>query len=656
MKTKKTKNSRNFGFVRVGITSPKCKIADTQYNCEQIEAAFKDLYKQGCAVSISPEMGLCSYTIGDLIYQDILHVNILKNLSRLISSSVGRKMICVVGAPLRISGRIYNCAIIYTNGLILGVVPKTYLPNTGEYYEKRSFTSGRGIVGHELTLCGQKVSFGTDIIFCASDWPDFQIGVEICEDLWSVEPPSGQQSLAGATLLLNLSASNEVVGKSTYRKDLIKHQSARCLAAYAYVSSGPNESTTDMVFGGYGSVCENGIVLAEIERFKFDTSTICVDINIDTLINERTRSSSFMELIPPKMRRVYFETEVIKNPRVLVGRKISKYPFVASDSHSCEAHCEEVFAIQVSSLYKRIIHTNIENLIIGVSGGLDSTLALLVAEKTLQLLGKSSLSIKAITMPGFGTTTNTLQNAKKLCKALSIKIKEIDIKPAVLQHFKDIGHNENNFNIVYENCQARERTQILMDSANIENGIVLGTGDLSESALGWSTFNGDHMSMYNVNVGVPKTLVRYIINWYGKNSSNEYLSSILNDICETPISPELLPPGKDGKVLQKTEDHIGPYELHDFYLFYVVRHHFAPAKILYLAELAFGLEYSKKQHIHWLTIFYKRFFANQFKRSSMPDGPKVGSVSLSPRGDWRMPSDACAEEWLSDIKTILESQ
>jgi NAD+ synthase (glutamine-hydrolysing) len=640
---------RRFGFARVGIVSPECRVADPGFNGERISSAFDYLHSVGCTVALSPELGLSAYSIGDLVYQAALLDAVLATLEDLISASAGRRMLCIVGAPLRVAGRIYNCAIAYSDSRIIGVVPKTYLPNTGEFYDKRTYSSGRNIAGEVINLCGQHVPFGTDLLFCASDWQDFQVGIEICEDLWAVEPPSGRQSLAGATLLLNLSASNEVLGKFAYRRELVRQQSARCLAAYAYVSSGPGESTTDMVFGGYGSICENGSLLSELDRYQFASSSIAVDVDIERLVHERTRSTSFMDIVAPSMRRVQFEIDPAGEPGPLVGREITKFPFIPTDVKGQNSNCEEIFSLQVAALAKRLKHTGAEHVVIGVSGGLDSTLALLVAIRTVESLGLTRSNVIAVTMPGLGTTSRTFENANELCSALSLECRQIDITSAVMQHFADIGHSEFQHDIVYENTQARERTQILMDIANKESAIVLGTGDLSESALGWCTFNGDHMSMYHINVGVPKTLVRYMIRWCASTLYSGAASFVLHDICETPISPELLPKGNDGEITQKTEDLVGPYELHDFFLYYVVRHQFSPAKVLYLATQAFHQVYSREYIVRWLRVFFQRFFASQFKRSSIPDGPKIGSVSLSPRADWRMPSDGSVAAWLADL-------
>jgi NAD+ synthase (glutamine-hydrolysing) len=599
-------------------------------------------------------MGLSAYSLGDLVYQATLLDTVLASLESLVSDSVGSQMLCIVGAPLCVAGRIYNCAIAYSDGHILGAVPKTYLPNTGEFYEKRFYSSGRGIVGAIIKVCGQQVPFGTDLLFCASNWLDLQVGIEICEDLWAVEPPSGRQSLAGATLLLNPSASNEVLGKFAYRRELICQQSARCLAAYAYVSCGPGESSTDTVFGGYGAICENGLLLAELDRFQFSTTLLTVDIDIELLVHERMHSTAFMEVATTPMRRVSFDADLKSNSAPLAGRIIPKYPFIPSEVVRRTEHCEEIFSIQVAAFAKRFKHTRSERVVIGVSGGLDSTLALLAAIRTLDLLGLPHSRILAVTMPGFGTTNRTFENVRQLCAELALECRQIDIRPAVLQHFNDIGHLSQNHDIVFENSQARERTQLLMDIANKELGIVLGTGDLSESALGWCTFNGDHMSMYHINIGVPKTLVRYMIEWCAKELFSGTTAAILLDICNTPISPELLPAGDDGKILQITEEHIGPYALHDFFLYHAVRHQFSPAKLLYLADQAFKNEYTPEEVKQWLRVFYQRFFAAQFKRSSLPDGPKVGSVALSPRADWRMPSDASASAWLTAIESSAD--
>lgn len=650
--TNLTRTPKLFGFSRVGIVSPECRVANPDYNVSRINEAFSELHMEGCLVALSPEMGVCGYTIGDLVYQDLLLEAVLSSLAKLVFSSTGVHMLCVVGAPLRVLGRIYNCAVVYSQGRVLGVIPKTYLPNTGEYYEKRTYASGRGVTGQTIELFGERVPFGTDVLFRAEEWPDLQIGVEICEDLWAVEPPSSRQALAGATLLLNLSASNEVLGKAEYRRALICQQSARCLAAYAYVSSGLGESTTDMVFGGYGAVVENGAILGELDRFGYGTSALAVDVDIEKVLHERSHSTSFMDLGAPSMRTIPFRIDPVSKPRPLAGRIVGKFPFIPSDASRRDQHCEEIFEIQVRALLTRLKYSRAERVVIGVSGGLDSALALLVAVRTFDLLALPRSNVIAVTMPSFGTTNRTRDNASRLCRMLSVDFRTIDITTSVLQHFSDIGHSIDKHDIVFENSQARERTQVLMDLANKESALVLGTGDLSEAALGWCTFNGDHMSSYHVNSGVPKTLVQYIVRWCSNTCFVGPTSEVLEDICDTPISPELLPLNAEGDVVQRTEDSIGPYVLHDFFLYYAIRHHFSPLKVLYLAEQAFEGEFEPDAIRGWLRVFYQRFFTSQFKRSSVPDGPKVGSVALSPRADWRMPSDAEVSAWLSTLDAV----
>lgn len=643
----------NFGFLRVGISCPECHVADPRFNSAQISKAFNELHVAGCAIALTPELGLSAYTIGDLVYQNTLLDKVLFSLGDLIKQSVGRSMLCVVGAPLRLAGgQLYNCAVAYSNGIIRGVVPKTFLPNTGEFYDGRFFSSGRHSFLNEISLLGQAVPFGTDLLFYAEEWPDVQIGIEICEDLWVVEPPSGKLSLAGANLLLNLSASNEILGKFAYRRDLVRMQSARCVAAYVYVSSGPGESSSETVFSGYGSICENGLLLGELNRYNFSTSYLACDIDIDRLVNERAQSTSFRNVPKINVRRIAFPIKKVTSKEPLINRQINRYPFIPFDADQRSDHCSEIFSIQVAGLTKRLKHVGSKRIVIGISGGLDSTLALLVACKTVDAIGLDRSQILAVQMPGLGTTSRTHENADSLSRKLNVTQRNVDICKAIYQHFEDINHPVDQYDVVYENSQARERTQILMDVANAESGIVLGTGDLSESALGWCTFNGDHMSMYHVNIGVPKTLVKHLVQWCASSLFDEDVGLVLRDICDTPISPELLPADIEGTISQMTEITIGPYILNDFFLYYSIRHQFSPKKILFLATQAFQDEFSKEELVGRLKAFYRRFFSNQFKRSSMPDGPKIGSVALSPRSDWRMPSDASVNAWIQEIEDL----
>lgn len=556
--------------------------------------------------------------------------------------------------PLGIDNQLFNCAVAIQKGRILGVVPKTYVPNYSEFYEQRWFSSGRNALRDTIMLCGQEVPFGDDLLF-EDEKGEMCFGIEICEDLWVPVPPSSFQAMAGALVIFNLSASNEIVGKYEYRKELTRQQSARCIAGYVYTSSGVDESTTDVVFGGHAMIFENGSLLCESERFLIDEQLIFSEIDIQKLMNDRRKNTSFMELWRDngrEFRKVKFEIEEFEAENIT--RYVPPHPFVPSDGSSRDRRCSEIFAIQTSALAKRIRHTGLKRAVIGISGGLDSTLALLVTAKAFDLLNIPRKNILAITMPGFGTSDVTYTNAMEFMKSMDVEIREINIKDACLQHFKDIGHDPSIHDITYENVQARERTQILMDIANKEGGLVIGTGDLSELALGWCTYNGDHMSMYAVNASIPKTLVSFLVRWVADNMLESKAKDVLYRILDTPISPELLPPDAKGEINQKTEDIIGPYELHDFFLYHMLRYGAAPGKILILAKKAFEGKYTDDTIKKWLKVFVKRFFSQQFKRSCLPDGPKVGTISLSPRGDWRMPSDAVADSWLSELESMQE--
>lgn len=584
-----------------------------------------------------------------------LQAGALDALQVLLEKTRHLSIITIVGLPLTIAERLYNCAAVTLNGKILGVVPKMHLPNYKEFYEKRWFSSGFHLSNQieEISLGGQKVPFG-NLIFRSSD-PAFSLGVEICEDLWMPIPPSSFLTLQGADIIANLSAGNELVAKAEYRRGLVVQQSARCVCAYLYASAGVHESTTDLVFSGDSLICENGQVLGATERFKRSSQLLYADVDLDILQHDRQVNKSYAdnreyETLPRRIKQVEFsfqEKPVFSS--ACFTRKLSHNPFVPPDSAAVNERCREIFNIQVAGLAKRMEHTGSKHPVLGISGGLDSTLALLVATKTMEALDLPSRNVLAFTMPGFGTTEHTLGNALELMKALDVTFRQIDIRKACLQHFEDIGHDPEVFDVTYENVQARERTQVLMDLANKQGGLVIGTGDLSELALGWATYNGDHMSMYGVNSGIPKTLVKFLVKWAADNIFDARVSKILHQIIDTPISPELLPPDKEGKIVQKTEDVIGPYILHDFFLFYMLRYGMSPRKILFLAEKAYAGHYTKEEIKKWLYGFYQRFFRAQFKRSCLPDGPKVGSVNLSPRGDWRMPSDADASLWLSEL-------
>jgi NAD+ synthase (glutamine-hydrolysing) len=561
-------------------------------------------------------------------------------------------MVSIVGLPLIINGRIYNCAAVLQKGKILGIVPKTNLPNYNEFYEDRWFTGSDQLDVEEIWIDNYMVPVGADLIFASKDREELVFGIEICEDLWSILPPSSFLTQGGATLLFNLSAGNELVSKAEFRRNLVKSQSSRCVAGYVYASSNSCESTTDAVFSGHLMIAENGNMLKESERFFFESKLEIADIDLDRLTyNRRILQPSRRSSISKNYRIINFEYSPLA---ILdeIQREVNKNPFVPENSGELEERCSEILSIQTLGLMKRIKHTNIKKLVIGVSGGLDSTLAFIVIARVIESLGLPMGNIIAVTMPGFGTTGRTYDNSVAIIKEYGADLRVIDIKDACLQHFRDIGHDKDVHDVTYENVQARERTQILMDIANKEGGLVVGTGDLSEIALGWSTYNGDHMSMYTVNSGVPKTLVRHVINWYAAHEASENIKKILYDIIDTPISPELLPPSKTGEIVQKTEDILGPYEVHDFFLYYMQSYGTGPAKLLFMAERAFNGQYSSLQLKKWLTVFCKRFFSQQFKRSCMPDGPKVGTIGLSPRSDWKMPSDASVQLWLSELDNL----
>lgn len=635
------------------------RVADVSYNLAQHIAGLKSAAKAKASIALFPELGITGYTCGDLFAQDRLQRAAVTAVGQLAQATQNLNLVAVVGLPLTIDGRLYNCAAVLGAGAIIGIVPKTHLPTTGEFYEERWFTSSRLLSASTVKLGSVNVPIAPNLLF---EDPEVGVtlGVEICEDLWAVNPPSGELCLAGANVILNPSASNELLGKAPYRRDLVKQQSARCLAAYVYASAGPGESSTDVVYSGHGMIAENGVILAESARFDFATQITVADIDLDRLKHERLRNSSFSAATPRDQpgQRLPLVVQPESPSQAPLGsmRPLSPRPFVPQNPTERAATCAEIFAIQSAGLAKRMRHVNARKVVLGISGGLDSTLALLVTVHAFDLLGLDRAGIIAPTMPGFGTTKRTKGNAVKLVEQLGATLMTIPIGPAVKRHFADIGHDPAKEDITYENSQARERTQILMDLANEVGGFVVGTGDLSESALGWCTFNGDHMSMYHVNIGVPKTLVRYLIDWCADSEFSGATTAVLHDIADTPISPELLPADREGNIAQKTESVVGPYELHDFFLFHVVRHGARPAKVLFLAELAFADRFDRKTLQRWLTLFIRRFFAQQFKRSAMPDGPKVGSVALSPRGDWRMPSDASAATWLEEIEPAKPSR
>jgi NAD+ synthase (glutamine-hydrolysing) len=624
------------GFLRVAAVSPELVLGDVPANAEILKREAESLAAQGVRLAVFPELSLTGYSCADLFHHTSLIQAAREALLRLAQVTDGTGMVLVIGLPLLVESRLYNVAAVIAAGQVLGFVPKTFLPNSGEFYERRWFSPATTLAVTEV----DGIPIGTDLLFCATDRPDFVLGLEICEDLWTVIPPSSHAALAGATVLANPSASNEVLGKAPYRRALVAQQSARCLAAYVYAGAGAGESSTDVVYSGHGLLAENGMVLAETERFSFQSQIATADVDLQRLQHERLKSAAFRDdEARPIFRRVPFMLGASLDGNDELRRPLSAHPFVPPPGADRRAVCEEIFAIQATGLARRLRQTRCRSVVLGLSGGLDSTLALLVLIEALKRAELPRSAALTVTMPGFGTTQRTKGNAEKLSEALGIMLRTIPIRAAVDQHFADISHPPGLHDITYENAQARERTQILMDVANQTGGLVLGTGDLSEAALGWCTFNGDHMSMYHVNAGVPKTLVKYLIEWAAAELYATEAGPILHDIIDTPISPELLPLGSEGQMQQKTEDAVGPYELHDFFLFHFVRHGCSAEKIRWLAGIAFQRKHASAVIDQWLAVFLRRFAQNQFKRSSMPDGPKVGSVALSPRGDWRMPSD-----------------
>ena len=634
----------NFGMIKTACVSPQLRVADVAFNQTQLMHVVDTAAARGVKVLVTPELSLTGYTCADLFLGNALLEAADSALAELARGTRGKGMLAFFGVPVRRDGALYNCAAAVYDGRIVCVIPKTYLANYTEFYEKRWFSSGAGVQG-AVHIAGQTVPFGNFVI----RFGGVKIGVEICEDLWVPVPPSSRQALFGAELLCNLSASNEVATKADYRRALIQNQSARCLGAYLYAGACAHESTTDLLYSGACLICENGAVLAESKRFSQQTEMVFADVDVQKLQNERVRNKSFADNArltdSSDLREITIDCPPVLSD-CMTDRFVDAYPFVPSDGDDRRERCGEIFSIQAAGLAKRLRHVGSTGCVVGISGGLDSTLALLVCVQAMKLLGRDSSDILGVTMPGFGTTDRTYENALELMRTLGVTIREIPIRDACLQHFKDIGHDPDNHDITYENTQARERTQILFDLANKENKLLVGTGDLSELAMGWCTYNADHMSMYGVNASVPKTLVRYLVQ-YVADASGEACRAVLTDILNTPVSPELLPPEADGTIAQKTEEQIGPYELHDFFLYYFVRFGFAPDKILALAEKAFAGQYSRPVLRKWLGVFVRRFFNNQFKRSCVPDSPKVGTVSLSPRGDWRMPSDACAAAYLA---------
>ncbi len=637
----------NYGFVKTAVVTPKIKVADVAHNGAEVEKLMKEAFKAGARIIVFPELCLTGYTCGDLFSQELLITGAKKELVRLVQVSKNVSGMVFVGLPWEHRGKLYNAAAAFEGGQLLGIVPKSFLPNSNEFYEARNFAPGKK--GYEyIDFEGELVPFGTSLLFTCENIKNLVVAAEICEDLWTANPPSVSHALHGANVIVNLSASDETTGKSEYRRQLISNQSARLFCAYLYASAGEGESTTDLVFSGHNLIAENGRILAESERFKGGITY--GDVDVERLTGERRRSTTFVTENPVDDDYLEIDFELEEAPLRLT-RFVDPAPFVPSEKKKWEERCEEILAIQAMGLKKRLEHTNCNHAVVGISGGLDSTLALLVTALAFDFLGKPRSCITAVTMPCFGTTDRTYNNACELTRRLGAELLEVDIKNAVRVHFSDIGQDENTHDVTYENSQARERTQVLMDIANKLGGMVIGTGDMSELALGWATYNGDHMSMYGVNASVPKTLVRHLVRYYADSCRDEKLSEILLDVLDTPVSPELLPP-KDGEIAQKTEDIVGPYELHDFFLYYILRFGFSPAKIYLLAQAAFAGVYEKAVIKKWLQTFYRRFFSQQFKRSCLPDGPKVGSVSVSPRGDLRMPSDACAALWMAEIEKL----
>lgn len=634
------------GFIKAAAASVKIKVADVEYNKVQIVDAINNAQQQGIRLLVLPELCITGYTCGDLFIQPVLLNAAEAALSYILDRTADTDVVVVLGLPVLLRDKLYNCAAVVHGGKLLGIVPKSHLPMYGEFYEGRHFTPAPEQIA-TVNLCGSSVPFGTDLIFAAENLPDFRLAVEICEDLWSYNPPSTRHAASGATVIANPSASNETIGKAAYRRALLETASARLLCAYVYAGSADGESTGDLVFGGHNLIAENGTLLAESDAFAY-APAVC-EIDLQRLIGERRRMNTFPAKASDTHTLVPFSFRTIDE--TTLTRHIPALPFVPQEETSLGERCALILTMQAQGLRKRIEHTNARSLVVGLSGGLDSTLALLVMVEAMKRCGRDLQDIIAVTMPCFGTTKRTKSNAALLSQSLGVRLLEINITDAVRQHFADIGQAEEDHSVTFENAQARERTQVLMDIANKNGGLVVGTGDLSELALGWATYNGDHMSMYGVNASVPKTLIRHIVRYCADTTDNPTLRTTLLDILDTPVSPELLP-AKDGEIAQKTEDLVGPYDLHDFFLYYSIRWGFSPKKVFRLAMYAHAEHYDRETILKWLKIFYRRFFNQQFKRSCLPDGPKIGSVSLSPRGDWRMPSDACAALWLKELDEL----
>ena len=638
------------GFIRVAAATPVIRVADCGYNTDRIIEMIEEAQKQEIKLVVFPELCITGYTCGDLFLQDTLLRGAVESVKRIAAFTKGMDPVVVVGLPYLVKGKLYNVAAIIQGGKVLGLIPKISIPNYTEFYEARHFTSGM-VDPISIHFLGEEVYFGSRILFQNIEMPEFILGVEICEDLWIPQSPSVSHCIAGATVVANLSASDELTGKDAFRRELVKNQSAKLVCGYLYADAGEGESTTDVVFAGHNLIAENGTLLAE--SVIFQNGMISTELDLGKLKSERMRMHTYLgqntnpyQVIPFSFCQIGSEL-----PELTLTRKIDSAPFVPSDQSDREKRCQDIINIQAYGLKKRLAHVNSSCAVLGISGGLDSTLALLVTDKAYELLGYDKKGIIAVTMPCFGTTDRTYQNAVELANCLGVTLMEIPIREAVELHFRDIGHDINQHDLTYENSQARERTQVLMDIAGKYNGFVVGTGDMSELALGWATYNGDHMSMYGVNASVPKTLVKYLVEYFANTSEDRRLREVLKDILDTPVSPELLPP-KDGEISQRTEDIVGPYELHDFFLYYILRFGYEPSKVYHLAKIAFMNRYEEEEILKWLKVFYRRFFSQQFKRSCLPDGPKVGSVSVSPRGDLRMPSDASAAIWIKELDRL----
>ena len=631
------------GFIKVAAATPDIRVADVDYNKGQIIKQMDEAAEAGAKIIVFPELCITGYTCSDLFLQDILLNSAKKALVEIAEHTKNLDALVFVGAPIAVGGELYNVAAALNHGNILGFTTKSFLPNYGEFYEMRQFRPGPK-KAEKILFGGKEIPFGPQLLFVENQMANLIVSAEICEDVWSPVPPSIEAAREGATVIVNCSASDETIGKASYRESLISGQSARLISGYIYANAGEGESTTDLVFGGHNLIAENGTILAEAKRFS--NGIIYTEFDVQKIANERRKNTTFTETQEHVLPRIPFGLE---QTETILTRTFPSRPFVPRDDQERTKRCEEILTIQAMGLKKRLAHTHAKSAVVGISGGLDSTLALLVTAKAFDALGLERSGITAVTMPCFGTTDRTYQNACKMSLKVGATLREVRIGDAVMQHFKDIGHDPQDHSVTYENSQARERTQVLMDIANQTGGLVIGTGDMSELALGWATYNGDHMSMYGVNASVPKTLVRHLVHYYADTCEDPSLKEVLYDVLDTPVSPELLPP-KDGEIAQKTEDLVGPYELHDFFLYYFLRMGYEPGKIYRIAKLSFAREYDDETIYKWLRTFCWRFFSQQFKRSCLPDGPKVGTVALSPRGDWRMPSDACVALWIQNLE------